>query len=215
MGLSQRLSVAVAIAAAALTPMLEEAGAQQTPSAAEIINKVEATSASAPKVLGGDASLALRIKKPLTAAPDCEYAGTVQPSSTGYAVKVLRQTTGFGLICALASTEGVGKLLEVSGPVASVLHRFEFSVQGQRGQLYLLDGKSKDPNNNPSAVSGWIDYARGLWDEGTLTYSWGEVNTKQKYARIQSAWVLTYQYLYSKRFDASLEVVYRNLRFAQ
>jgi len=166
-------------------------------------------------VLAGNASLALRVQKPLTAVPDCVYEGTLQPTSTGSAIKVQRETTGSGLICALASNEGVGKLLAISEPVASLLRRFDFSVQGQRGQFYFLDGKAQDPKNNPTAISGWIDYEKGLWDEGTITYSWGEVNTKQKYTRIRNAWVLTYQYLYSKRFDASLEVVYSNLRFAQ
>lgn len=214
-GHAERLGAALVIAAATLAAMLEPVGAQQPPTAAEIINKVLTTDARAPKVLAGNASLALRVKKPLTAAPDCVYEGTLQPSRTGYAIKVQRETTGSGLICALAGNEGVGKLLEINEPVASFLHRFDFSVHGQKGQLYLLDGKAKDPKNNPSAISGWIDYEKGLWDEGTITYSWGEVNTKQKYTRIQNAWVLTYQYLYSKRFDASLEVVYSNLRFAQ
>jgi hypothetical protein len=212
------------IAATTLAVMFAGVEAQQSlsPSAAEIINKVVATSARTPKVLGGNANLALRMKKPLTAPPDCVYEGTLQPSSTGFAVKVQRESAGSGLLCALASNEGVGRLLEISEPVASFLHRFDFVVHGQKAvgvgvqsnRFYLLEGKAKDPKNNPSAISGWVDYDRGLWDEGTITYSWGEVTTKQKYARMQNAWVMTYQYLYSKRFDASLEVVYSDFRFA-
>ena len=83
-----------------------------------------------------------------------------------------------------------------------------------RHWFYLLDGKAKDPKNDPSAFHGWIDYYEGLWGEGTLTYSWAQVETKQKYMRLQNTWVLTYQYLYSKKYDASLEAVFSNFQFA-
>lgn len=219
--LAGRVAAAAQIAVAAVGAVPEPVGAQ--PSAADIIKKVQATSARAPRIVAGNVSLELRVNKPLTAAPDCAYAGSVQPTSSGYAVKVERETARAGLVCTLVSNGGMGKLLEFSEPVSNLLQRFDFSVRGQkavgeglqRGRFFLLDGKAKSPNNDPSAISGWVDYDKGLWDEGTITYSWGEVDTKQKYAFMQNAWVLSYQYLYSKRFGASLEVVYSDLRFAR
>jgi hypothetical protein len=119
--------------------------------------------------------------------------------------------------------EAVAPLPAQAQAIALRLDRFDLAVLDQKvvgvGQrsdwFYLLDGKAKDPKNDPSAFRGWIDYDQGLWDEGTLTYSWGQVETKQKYTRLENAWVLTYQYLYSKQYDASLEAVFSNFQFVQ
>ena len=80
--------------------------------------------------------------------------------------------------------------------------------------FYLMDGKAKGPDHDPKAFHGWIDYDRGAWEEGTLTYSWGKVDAKQKCTRLHNAWILTYQYLYSKQYDASLEAACSNFQFS-
>ncbi len=50
--------------------------------------------------------------------------------------------------------------------------------------------------------------------EGTVEYAWGTIDTEQKYMQVSEAWVLSYQYLYTPRFDASMEVFYSNFHFA-
>jgi hypothetical protein len=80
---------------------------------------------------------------------------------------------------------------------------------------YLLEGKARDPKNNPRSMMGWIDYDHGLITEGTLEYDWGTVDTEQRYTRVNGAWVLAYQVLRSARFDATLEIIYSNFRFAR
>ena len=77
-----------------------------------------------------------------------------------------------------------------------------------------MDGKAKGPDHDPKAFHGWIDYDRGVWEEATLTYSWGKVDAKQKCTRLHNAWILTYQYLYSKQYDASLEAACSNFQFS-
>jgi hypothetical protein len=212
--------VAVIAAVASLALILTVAEAQQPPSASAIVEKLLATSARAPKIVAADATLALRFRTPLSSPPSCVYAGTLQPRGAGYAIKIESEADS-NPICALIRNEDVGKMVEASEPVESFVSRFNFIVQDQKemavdgrtDRFYLLDGTAKDPNNNPSAVRGWVDYDKGLWIESTITYSWGEVDTKQQYTSMKNTWMLTYQYLYSKQFDASLQIVYSNFRF--
>jgi hypothetical protein len=50
--------------------------------------------------------------------------------------------------------------------------------------------------------------------EGTLEYSWGSIDIEQKYTLMNGAWMVTDQLLHTTRFDASLEILYSNFRFA-
>ncbi len=63
-------------------------------------------------------------------------------------------------------------------------------------------------------MMAWVDYERGLVTDGFLEYSWGTIDTEQRYSRVQGAWMVIYQYIYTSRFDASLEVSYSDFRFA-
>lgn len=113
-------------------------------------------------------------------------------------------------------------LSEQAQALALRLDQFDFSMRDQKAKsvgqhthwFYLIDGKAKDPNHDPRAFHGWIDYDQGVWEKGTLTHSWGKVDTKQKYTRLHNAWILTYQYLYSKQYDASLQTVFSNFQFS-
>jgi len=210
------------------------AAAVEPPSADEIVKKFLAVRASVPKIMVADASVALRAKVPVTDPPTCAYIGKLNSTGARYAITIEREVRGSS-VCGLASShrdnllevvretvEAVAPLPEQAQAVALRLDRFDLAVRDQKvvgvGQashwFYLLDGKAKDPKNDPSAFHGWIDYDEGLWEEGTLTYSWAQVETKQKYMRLENAWVLTYQYLYSKKYDASLEAVFSNFQFA-
>ena len=228
--------VAGVIAAVALTAVLGMAAkaAVEAPSAEEIVRKFLTARASAPKILVADASVALRWNTPLTEAPNCSYIGKLNLVGTRYAITIEREIRE-SRICKAAdrhldtllevvreTMDAVTPLPEEAQALALRLDQFEFTVRDQKVKgvgdhtdwLYLLDGRAKDPNNDPRAFHGWIDYDQAVWDEGTLTYSWGRVETKQKYARLQDAWVLNYQYLYSEKYHSSLEVVFTNFQFS-
>jgi hypothetical protein len=231
-----RRIIAVVVAAAALTVILGMAAraALEPPSAEEIVRKFLAARAAAPKVLAADASVALRWNTPLTEAPNCSYYGKLNLAGARYAITIDREIRGSS-ICGSAgrhrdtllevvreTMDAVAPLPEEAQAMALRLDQFEFTVLDQRVKgvgdhtdwLYLLDGRAKDPKNDPRAFRGWIDYDRAVWEEGILTYSWGRVETKQKYTRVQDAWVLNYQYLYSEKYRSSLEVVFSNFQFS-
>jgi hypothetical protein len=222
------------IVAAALAVILEMAAAAAlaAPSADEIVKKFLTLRAASPKISVADISVALRTKVPVTQPPTCAYVGKFNSTGERYAITIEREVRT-SAICKMASShrdnllEVVRETMEAVAPLpaqaeaALKLDRFDLVVRDQKvvgvGQgsdyFYLLDGKAKDPKNDPSAFHGWIDYDQGLWQEGTLTYSWAEVDVKMKYTRLENAWVLTYQYLYSKKYDASLEAVFSNFQF--
>ena len=228
--------VAGVIAAVALTAVLGMAAkaAVEAPSAEEIVRKFLTVRASAPKILVADASVALRWNTPLTEAPNCSYIGKLNLVGTRYAITIEREIRE-SRICKAAdrhldtllevvreTMDAVAPLPDEAQALALRLDQFEFTVRDQKVKaagdhtdwLYLLDGSAKDPNNDPRAFHGWIDYDRAVWEEGTLTYSWGEVATKQRYTRLQDAWVMNYQYLYSEKYHLSLEAVFSNFQFS-
>jgi hypothetical protein len=228
--------VAGVIAAVALTAVLGMAAkaAVEAPSAEEIVRKFLTVRASAPKILVADASVALRWNTPLTEAPNCSYIGKLNLVGTRYAITIEREIRE-SRICKAAdrhldtllevvreTMDAVTPLPEEAQALALRLDQFEFTVRDQKVKgvgdhtdwLYLLDGRAKDPNNDPRAFHGWIDYDQAVWEEGTLTYSWGRVETKQKYTRLQDAWVLNYQYLYSEKYHSSLEAEFSNFQFS-
>ena len=206
----------------------------EAPSADEIVRKFLAVRAAAPKIVAADASVALRWNTPVTEAPNCSYFGKLSLVGTKYAITIEREVRASS-ICGAAdkhrdtllevvreTIDAVTPLPEEAQALALRLDQFEFTVRDQKVKaagdhtdwLYLLDGRAKDPNNDPRAFHGWIDYDRAVWEEGTLTYSWGEVATKQRYTRLQDAWVMNYQYLYSEKYHLSLEAVFSNFQFS-
>jgi hypothetical protein len=231
----KHLGLGRVIAAAALVIILEmaAAAAPAAPSADEIVKKFLTLRASSPKISVADISVALRTKVPATEPPTCAYVGKFNSTGARYAITIEREVRA-SPICKMASShrdnllEVVRETMEAVAPLpaqaeaALKLDRFNLAVRDQKvvgvgtgsDYFYLLDGKAKDPKNDPSAFHGWIDYDQGVWQEGTLKYSWGEVETKMKYTRLEDSWVLAYQYLYSKQYDASLEAVFSNFQFA-
>ena len=233
-GRAAHLGAQIVIAAVALAAILETAAAWEGPSADEIVRKFLAIRASAPRILAANVSVALRSKAPLTAEPNCIYEGVLRPSGTEYVIRIEHEIRK-SLICGLAdphrenllavvrqTLEAVAPLPERAKAIALRMDRFELAVRDQKvegvGQrtdwLYLLEGMAKDPNTDPKAFRGWFDYDEGVWEEGTLTYSWGQVDTRLKYTYLENTWMLTYQYLYSKKYDASLEAVFSNFQFS-
>lgn len=186
-----------------------------TPAAGDIIRHVVAAQAAA-AVSSADVQLRLRIHKGPAEPPDCVFNGTLRVEQGRQIVQVQQQSAG--VVCALANRYALGRLFEASEPLESFLARFDFSVTGEKlvdgGPWYLVQGTSRDPQGNPHRLALWIDDARGTVPEGTISYAWGDIDTQQTYTRLNNAWILTRQLLAARRFDASLELEYRNFVFA-
>jgi hypothetical protein len=204
------------LAAIAVLVLATSAGA--APSARDILHRVLTANSGTPDITSADVVFKLRIKKPLSDTPDCEFTGTMQLQGGRQSVRIGQRTAG--LLCWAVNQYVLGQLFEASEPMENFLNRFDFSVLGEKlvgeEHYYLIQGQAKDPNNkNPGAMIGWINYDRGLITEGRLEYSWGAIETEQRYTRMNGAWVLTRQLLHSSRFEATLEVAYSNFRFAR
>jgi len=214
--LLRRIHARAAIAAAAAVLTAVAAAAAQNRTADQIVDRVVNVNTHAPNVASADVHFKFRLNKPVTAPPDCEFAGTLRLQGGRQFVSIGKQT--FGLTCWVLNKFMIGRLFEGSEPVQQFLSRFQFEVLGWKvvddRPFYLVKGVARDPKTNPHGLVGWIDYERGLVTEGTVEYAWGDVDTVQWYARLSGAWVLVYQYLVTARFGASMEVEYTNFQFA-
>lgn len=211
-----RTTTRVLLAAIGTIALASSAGA--APSAHEIMHRVLAVNTGSPDITSANVVFKLRVKKALSEPPDCEFNGTMQLQGGRQAVKVGQRTSG--LLCWAVDKYVLGQLFEASEPMANFLNRFDFTVLGEKvvgeEHYYLIQGKAKDPNNkNPASMIGWVNYERGLVTDGRLDYSWGTVETEQRYTRVNGSWVLAHQVIHSNRFEATLEVGYSNFRFAR
>jgi hypothetical protein len=202
---------------ATLTVLLLTTTAAAVPSAPEILHRVLTANGDTPDVTSADVVFKLRIRKAQTDPPDCEFNGSMQLQGGRQSVKIDQRTTG--MLCWAVNKYVLGQLFEASEPMEAFLRRFEFHVLGEKvagnDHYYLLQGKARDPNNNPRSMIGWVDYERGLITDGTVEYNWGTIDTEQRYTRQNGAWLLAYQFLRASRFDATLEILYSNFRFAR
>ena len=206
----------VLVASIAVLMLATSAGA--APSAREILHRVFTANSATPDITAADVAFKLRVKKPPSDPPDCEFNGTMQLQGGHQSVKIGQRTSG--LLCWAVNQYVLGQLFEASEPMENFLNRFDFRVLGEKlvgeEHYYLIQGRAKDPNNkNPGSMVGWINYDRGLITDGRLEYAWGAIDTEQQYARVNGAWVLTHQLLHSSRFEATLEIAYSNFRFAR
>lgn len=192
------------------------AAAAAVPTPEEIIRRVLTANANTPDIASADVLFRVRFRKPVTAPPDCEFQGLLHFEGGRHAVEIERRSPG--LTCWIVNSLVIGRLFEGSEPVETFLSRFEFEVLGEKlveaGHFYLVLGRARVPGTNPRGLIGWVDYDRGLVTEGTVRYPWGDLDTQQHYTQLSGAWVLTYQYLYTERWSASMEVFYRNFKFA-
>ena len=200
-----------------MTVVLLATAAAAAPSGHELLQRVLTANADTPDVTSADVLFKLRIKKPLSESPDCEFNGTMQLQGGRQSLRIGQRTPG--LLCWAVNQYVLGQLFEASEPMENFLNRFDFHVLGEKmvgkDHVYLVKGQARDPKNNPRSMIGWIDYERGLVTDGTVEYTWGTIDTEQRYARVNGAWVLSYQYLRSTRFDATMEISYNNFRFAR
>jgi hypothetical protein len=207
---------AAIIAAAGMLGLLAPA-AGAAPSAEEIIERVVAANAATPDVTSADVLFKLRLEKPLTDPPDCVFDGAMEIEGGRQSVKVGQRSSG--LVCWAVNKYVLGRLFEASEPLQGFLARFDFTVLGEKMSdnvhYYLVQGRARDSENNPRGLIGWIDYERGLFTDGTLQYDWGTVDSEQHYSQLNGAWLLTYQFLRTSRYGATLEIEYSNFHFAR
>lgn len=203
--------------AATLVVLLFAGTAGAQPSAPEILHRVLTANADTPDVKSAEVLFKLRVRKPQSEAPDCEFTGTMQMAGGRQSVKIDQSSAG--LLCWAVNKYVLGQLFEASEPMEAFLGRFDFHVLGEklvgREHYYLMQGKARDANNNPRSMIGWIDYERGLITDGTLEYNWGTIESEQRYTRQNGAWLLAHQLVRASRFDATLEIQYSNFLFVR
>lgn len=208
------LAAALAAAAGIVPAGRVPAGGTPAPTPDQILTRVLAMQAHAPTTASADAALRLRVHKPLTATPDCEFAGTLQIEGGRQTLAV--NQGGSSVMCLVANRMAVGRLFDSSQPLEAVLPQFTFQVTGEKvvdgHPYYLVGGTARDPSNNVKSLMAWVDYDRGLVTSGTAEYGWGRLDAEQRFTRMNDAWILTHQYLYAPKFDASLEIDYTNFR---
>jgi hypothetical protein len=205
------------VIATALLVLLFAGTAGAQPSAPEILHRVLNANADTPDVTSAEVVFKLRVKKPQSEAPDCEFSGTMRMAGGHQSVKIDQSSAG--LLCWAVNKYVLGQLFEASEPMEAFLGRFNFQVIGEKlvehEHYYLMQGKARDAHNNPRSMIGWIDYERGLITEGSLEYNWGTIESEQRYTRQNGAWLLSHQFVRSSRFDATLEILYSHFLFAR
>lgn len=206
---------AVALLAIVSTPLPAAAAAFEVPPPEEIFQRVFATAEREPSTLYADAVVKFRVKKSLNDPPDCVLSGTTRLDK-GHQIVSIKEGTA-GTLCWVAKT-ALGQGFDVREALQETLPLLDLWVLALKlvghDRYYLVEGKARDPKTQLRELIVWVDYDRGFLTEGTLVYPWGSLEVQQEYARLDGSWVVTRQYLYTSRFNASLEISYNNFRVA-
>ncbi len=210
--LRQGLGVVLMVIVLAAPPL--SAGALSFPTAQEVIDRVRATVRHT-DLASTNMVIKFRFGKPVAAPPDCVFQGVLDIWPDRLALTVNQWTPT--PMCWLIERYVLGRLLEDRDRADSLLPLFRFEVIGEKlvdGRVhYLVYGRALARETDPQWLIGWVDYDRGLVTDGTVRYSWGEVNSVQEYGLVASAWIPEHQYLDIPRFRASLEIFYSGFRF--
>jgi hypothetical protein len=207
------LQAAVVFFALVATSLPAGAAAFEVPSPHEIFQRVFAMSARVPAAISADAVVKFRVKKSVSDPPDCVFKGIARVDKGHQIVEVTEGAPG--TLCWVAKL-ALGQGFDVRKDLAEVIPLLDLTVLGLKlaghDHYYLIEGKAREPKMQLRELIVWVDYERGLLTEGTLVYTWGSLDVSQEYMQLDGAWVVTRQYIYTSRFDASLEVSYRNYR---
>ena len=118
------------------------------PPAQEILERMLRTIAEVPTVVSADAEFRLRVGKPLHEPPDCVFRGTAKVVSGQPTLKIDEGTTG--LFCWVVNRYVIGQRFEAT-------ERLELGEKlVGNDHYYLVEGKAKDPRNDPNTMVGWI-----------------------------------------------------------
>jgi len=175
-----------------------------------IIDRILGANQNAPHIATMDFVASLRVRRPLSAPPDCVFDGAVKLQEGHRSATVNHLTPG--LLCFAVNRTIISKLFEGDEPFATLLARFDFQVLGEKvvddDQYYLVQGKARESQADPRTMIGWIDYNRGLVVEATMHYAVRTIDLAQRYTSISGAWLLTYQYVNIPSLGSTLEIAY-------
>jgi hypothetical protein len=175
-----------------------------------IIDRILSVNQNAPHIASMDFVASLRVRRPLSAPPDCVFEGAVKFQEGHRSATVNHLTPG--VLCFAVNRTIISKLFEGNEPFATLLARFDFQVLGEKvvddDQYYLVQGKARESQVDPRAMIGWIDYNRGLVSEATMYYAVRTIDLAQRYTSINGAWVLTYQYVNIPSLGSTIEISY-------
>jgi hypothetical protein len=178
-----------------------------------IIDRILSANQNAPRIATMDFVANLRVRRPLSAPPDCVFEGAVKLEA-GHRSATINHLTP-GLLCIAVNRTIISKLFEGNEPFATLLARFDFQVLGEKvvngGQSYLVQGKARESQADPKAMIGWIDYDRGLVIEATMYYAARTIDLAQHYTSVNDAWVLTYQYVNIPSLGSTVEISYSKI----
>jgi len=189
---------------------------QTVPTPKAIIDRILSANQNAPHIASMDFVANLRVRRPLSAPPNCVFEGTVKFQAGHRSAAVNHLTPG--LLCFALNRTIIGKLFEGIEPFATLLARFDFQVLGLKvvngRQYYLVQGKARESLDDPKAMIGWIDYDRGLVVDATMQYAVGTIDLAQDYTAVNGAWVLTYQYINIPSLGSTVEISYSKITLA-
>jgi hypothetical protein len=178
-----------------------------------IIARILNVNQNAPHIVSMDFVANLRVRRPLSAPPDCVFEGAVKLQGGHRSAAVKHLTPG--LVCFAVNRTIISKLFEGNESFATLLARFDFQVLGEKvvngGQYYLVQGKAREAQADPKAMIGWIDYDRGLVTDATMQYAARTIDLVQTYTSVNDAWVLTYQYVNIPSLGSTLEISYSKI----
>ena len=181
-----------------------------------IINRIVSANQDAPQIASMDFVASMRVRRPLSASPDCVFQGTMKFQAGHRSATVNHLTPG--LLCLAINRTVISRLFEGNEPFATLLARFDFQVLGEKvvneRQYYLVQGETRKSTDDPKAMIGWIDYDRGLVIDATMRYAAGAIDVAQNYTSVNSAWLLTYQYVNIASFGATVEISYSKITLA-
>jgi hypothetical protein len=198
------------------TPAEIASNVQNVATPKAIIDRIVNANRDAPKIASMDFVASLRVRRPLSAPPDCVFDGTMKFQAGHRSATVNHLTPG--LLCFAINRTIISKLFEGNEPFATLLARFDFQVLGEKivngRQYYLVQGETRKSTDDPKAMIGWIDYDRGLVIDATMRYAAGAVDVAQNYTSVDDAWVLTSQYINIASFGATVEISYNKITLA-
>ncbi|MHB8731160.1 MAG: hypothetical protein ACYDAB_05155 [bacterium] len=185
-----------------------------TPNA--IIGRILSANEDSPHIASMEFVANLRVRRALSAPPNCVFEGTVKFQAGHRSAAVNHLTPG--LLCFALNRTIISKLFEGVEPFATLLARFDFQVLGVKivngRRYYLMQGKTRKSTDDPKAMIGWIDYGRGLVIDATMQYAAGAIDLAQNYTTVNDAWLVTYQYINIPSLGSTVEISYGKITLA-
>ncbi len=189
---------------------------QAVPSPGMIVERLLTVNRAVPRIASMEFEARLRVRRPLSAPPDCAFEGVVTLGPHSRSATVRRLTPR--LLCFIANRAIIGRLFSGNEPFEALLSRFDFQVLGGKvvdgDRYYLVQGRARDAGTDPRAMIGWVDYDRGVVSDATMDYAARTLEVAQTYTSVDGVWYLTSQYVAIPSLGATLEIAYSKITLA-